>query len=150
MASQEEGEYLTLPTLEMRTSHGLTICECGCGETMPAINMKRQLARFKHGHNKNGHHNPKWRGGKRINSQGYSEVYMPEHHFVNVNGYVREHRVIYEKYHACCLLPWTSIHHIDGNRLNNDIHNLEAMTKNGHHQHHNHSKDRDEYGRFIN
>ena len=38
------------------------------------------------------------------------------------------YRKIYEDYHKCSLLPEIEIHHIDGNRNNNDPSNLLAVT----------------------
>lgn len=37
------------------------------------------------------------------------------------------YRKIYQEYHKCSLLPYVDIHHIDGNRDNNDITNLIAL-----------------------
>lgn len=37
------------------------------------------------------------------------------------------YRRIYQEYHRCSLLPEVDIHHIDGNRANNDITNLIAL-----------------------
>lgn len=52
---------------------------------------------------------------------------MRDHPFADRHGYVREHRLVYEEYHKCNLLPWTEIHHIDENPSNNDINNLKAI-----------------------
>lgn len=46
------------------------------------------------------------------------------------------HRLIYEDYHKICLLPSVHIHHIDGNKQNNDINNLIMMSKSDHHKLH--------------
>jgi len=40
----------------------------------------------------------------------------------------RLHILIYEDHHRCCILPKNIVHHIDGNRLNNDISNLQLMS----------------------
>jgi hypothetical protein len=42
------------------------------------------------------------------------------------------HRLIYEDYHKITLMPWAVVHHVDGNKLNNDPLNLQAMTRTEH------------------
>ena len=59
----------------------------------------------------------------------------------------RLHRLIYEDYYKVTLLPWTHIHHIDGNKLNNDISNLEAMFGNVHNSEHQKGKNNSMYGK---
>jgi len=56
----------------------------------------------------------------------YKQTWFPDHHFADSNGYVKEHRLLYEFNYKCSLLPWADVHHIDGNRYNNSILNLEA------------------------
>ena len=46
------------------------------------------------------------------------------------------HRIIYEKHHNCCLLPYIEIHHIDGNSKNNVIENLKPVTAIEHYEIH--------------
>lgn len=41
--------------------------------------------------------------------------------------YVGEHRLVYEESRNCCLLSWTDIHHMDGNRQNNIWYNLQPL-----------------------
>jgi hypothetical protein len=62
--------------------------------------------------------NPKWKGGKTINSQGYIEIRVE-------GSYVKEHRYVYEQNYGIKLLPHQNIHHINGDRLDNRIENLE-------------------------
>ena len=45
-------------------------------------------------------------------------------------------RLIYEDYHGVKLSSETHIHHIDGDKSNDDIENLEALTESEHHSHH--------------
>jgi hypothetical protein len=59
-----------------------------------------------------------------ITTQGYRAVY-------NTNRKSRkalEHILVYEKSNQCCVLPWSNIHHINGNKTDNRPENLEAMT----------------------
>src|SRR6185436_373011 len=69
--------------------------------------------------------------GTKIN-KGYRLVKKPDHHFALANGYVYEHRLVYEEYHKCCLLPWVDIHHRNSKRLDNRIENLEAISHSDH------------------
>lgn len=60
--------------------------------------------------------------GRRIDSRGYFSVFK--------NGkYFKEHRILWEEYNNACLLHWGHIHHKNGNKLDNRIANLEALTK---------------------
>jgi hypothetical protein len=69
---------------------------------------------------------------KSIDKSGYILIHKPNHPKVRKNNYILEHRVIFEEYYNCCLLPWTDVHHKDGNKQNNDINNLEPIFHNKH------------------
>jgi hypothetical protein len=105
-------------------------CRCGCGSEIPFRSKSRgELMRFKHGHNRpfgKLSDNPSWKGGIRKHSGGYIRIYKPDHHYA-VDGYVREHRLVWEEYNNAILLPWADVHHKDKNTSNNKIENLEAM-----------------------
>lgn len=85
------------------------------------------------------HH--RWKGGRSQHGEGYILIYKPNHHFVNQNGYILEHRLIWEEYHKAILLPWAIVHHINGNKQDNRIENLEVMSISDHSIHHNPKKD---------
>ncbi len=65
-----------------------------------------------------GDKNPFWKGGHYLNYAGYRRVR------VSVNMYELEHRIVMEKHLGRKLLKKEVVHHIDGNKLNNDISNL--------------------------
>ena len=46
------------------------------------------------------------------------------------------HRLIYEDYYGVTLLSQTDVHHIDGNKLNNDVNNLELLSHSEHRRYH--------------
>lgn len=84
---------------------------------------------------------PAWNGGKFIDKDGYVMVLMPEHKFCNTRGYVREHRLVMEKKLGRYLEPNEVVHHIDKNRKNNNIDNLQLFKSNGEHTRLENSKD---------
>ncbi len=73
-----------------------------------------------------------WKGGRRKHASGYVEVKCEDHPRVNSAGYVLEHRLVMEKYLGRLLEKDEVVHHIDGNRTNNSIDNLDVMTKSEH------------------
>lgn len=81
-----------------------------------------------------------WKGG-RIKRGKYWHIYKPNHPFVTKGGYVREHRLIYELFYNCILLPYTLIHHINGNTEDNRIENLEPCYRKTHTSIHNPKRD---------
>jgi hypothetical protein len=107
-------------------------CACGCGGIRHFVDKTytKRIHIFIAGHNSTGKraNNLNWKGGRRKH-EGYWLIYMPDHHFHQQNGYIMEHRLVYEEHGKCCLLPWAACHHIDGNKENNDIQNLVAMMR---------------------
>jgi hypothetical protein len=78
--------------------------------------------------------NPNWRGGRTIASTGYALVRVGVGHpLADVRGYAYEHRLVASEKLGRDLLPGEVVHHIDGNKLNNDPVNLEVLA--GHAEH---------------
>lgn len=74
------------------------------------------------------------RGLKRININGYIEIYMPEHHRAfKSSGCVYEHILVAEKMLNRSLLPEEVVHHIDKDRSNNLPNNLMVFASNADH-----------------
>ena len=67
--------------------------------------------------------------GYTITWNGYIMVKCPNHPHCDGKGYVREHILVMEKYLGRYLTEDEVVHHIDENKLNNDISNLQLMTK---------------------
>jgi HNH endonuclease len=65
--------------------------------------------------------------GSINNSYPYKRKKVHGHRLSHKDGYLLEHRLIYEQTNKCCLLPWSAIHHIDGDKKNNDPINLVGM-----------------------
>lgn len=126
----------------MTTIIELIFCKCGCGNQLEKYdNRGRSRLYIKNHHipsrkgkeGLKGSNNPLWKGG-RILRNGYWKVHKLEHPYCDKQGYVREHRLVYEEYHKCCLLPNSVIHHLDKNRQNNSIENLHALISNSKHR----------------
>lgn len=94
-------------------------------------------------YNNRGFNNPLFKGEKTMTDDGYILIYMPDHPFSNNSGRIREHRYIAEKYLAkeehlilfngiYVLNPNLDVHHKDGDKTNNNIDNLEILTRNEH------------------
>ena len=65
-----------------------------------------------------------WKGGRRIHAAGYVMVKTPAHLRASKGGYVFEHILVMEKALGKSILRLEMVHHIDGDRSNNNIGNL--------------------------
>ena len=75
-----------------------------------------------------GANNSQWNGGISFRN-GYRTIL--------INGrYIREHRLVIERHLGRSLQPHQVAHHINGNKLDNRIENLQLMKKHDHHRYH--------------
>lgn len=93
--------------------------------------IRRVLLRHKCNMKKRG---ARRRLAKRITNAGYAQI-MLEHDdpyicMVNKNGVVMEHRHVMAKHLGRPLTKKETVHHIDGNRKNNNIENLQLRSSN--------------------
>lgn len=79
-----------------------------------------------------------WKGGRYTDR--YVHVYHPEHPSSHKNGYVYEHRVVMESKLCRYLNKDEVVHHINGNKCDNRIENLELFRNRSEHLKH-HMKD---------
>lgn len=77
-------------------------------------------------------HRGAYEGKKRYLSCGYVAVYMPSHPRAGVRKCVYEHDLVMEEHIGRYLNPGEVVHHIDGNKSNNDISNLMLLTNEEH------------------
>lgn len=75
-----------------------------------------------------------WKGGKFLTKSGYIAVYKPDHPDAWKSGYILEHRLKVESKIGRRLKPFPieTVNHIDGNKTNNDLNNLEILSNNNH------------------
>lgn len=75
-----------------------------------------------------GEQHVQWKGG-RWSSNGYWHVFVkdgdPLRRMADTAGYALEHRIVMARHLGRALLPTETVHHIDGDRGNNSIGNLQ-------------------------
>ncbi len=73
-----------------------------------------------------------WNGGRSLTTNGYVSILLDRDDryaaMGNVNGRVFEHRLTMAQSLGRCLFPWETVHHIDGDKQNNDLTNLQLRT----------------------
>lgn len=89
----------------------------------PSDEQRRKLSEL--GKRQVGSNNPTWKGGKSKNKEGYIVVRVD-------NKYVKEHRLVMESHLGRLLKSDEHIHHIDGNRENNNLNNLRVVSNSEH------------------
>jgi hypothetical protein len=77
-----------------------------------------------------GVNSPNWRGGRFIGAGGYVRVNKRGHPYAHKqNQTVLEHRLVMEQKLGRYLYPNENVHHINGNKADNRIENLELWVK---------------------
>lgn len=66
-----------------------------------------------------------WKGGRHIDDNGYVQIYMKGHPRAKKNGYVREHILVMENKLGRGLVKGENVHHLNGNKTDNRVENLE-------------------------
>lgn len=133
--------------------------------SMECLSKHRQtifLAENNPNYGNKGQLNPNWKSDEKISYYGYKLIRVLDHPFANCDGFIFEHRLVAEEYLLTedttvvidgkkYLSPNYVVHHKDGDRLNNDVSNLEIMTLSEHQSLHNKEKPRirDSSGRFV-
>jgi len=84
-----------------------------------------------------GEENPNWKGGRTKDGAGYIQVIVqlnsPFYKMVCKNGHrVREHRLVMAKFLGRCLTTDEHVHHINGDKQDNRIENLQLMFNHSH------------------
>ena len=68
------------------------------------------------------------KGGRIYDKFGYVQVWKPKHPNCKTAGYIHEHRFVMSEYLGRPLRKGENVHHINGNRADNRIENLELWT----------------------
>lgn len=134
----------------LRPNHCIRICDkCGDEKKVNYWNIKNKLEHLcsvcsnkSSGIKKRGQYkawnkdtiNQNISGNYYINNGGYKSYYIGDKSYKG--GYVTEHRIVMELYLDRRLKKGEVVHHIDGNKLNNNISNLLLTDKKIHKQVH--------------
>ena len=138
MVGKEFGRWTVVEELPNRYSNGKIAyrVECSCGtvatrrgdhlrsgrsKSCGCRTAERNRGLFREDH-------PGWRGGEHKNSDQYRMVYRPEHPNSKTNGYISEHRLVMSEFLGRPLLPSENVHHLNGDRADNRLSNLELWS----------------------
>ena len=107
------------------------------------------MPRGRHGNHVRGSSHPRWKGGRALSSHGYVKVQVGvAHPLADPNGYAYEHHVVLADA-GMALATGDVTHHLNGDKTDNRIENLQVTSRSAHNTHHNKHRPRDRYGRLT-
>ena len=91
----------------------------------------------------------RWNKGKLMSAEGYVKIRVGKTHpFSDPNGYIYEHKLVIISAYGIEYIKGKIIHHINGDKTDNRLENLEVISRCSHNKHHNTERGRDKKGRF--
>jgi hypothetical protein len=123
----------TLKDRQFSEEHRERLSVAGKGKKHGPLSEERRRAISESLLGQVGEKSRRWAGGRVVDCQGYVHIFFPDHPYSCVNHYVREHRLVMEEFLSRYLTPEEIVHHIDGNKSNNCIENLQLFSTNGEH-----------------
>jgi len=145
---QRFGQLIIVRLMPERNKHGHTVWECKCdcgnitrvdsnnlirGHTKSCGCLHKKIIAAIGRRDKKREKSPHWKGGLVRDGNGRMKILMPEHPAAQTSGYVPEHRIIMEQKIGRLLKLTEVVHHIDGNRSNNDPSNLMLFSSTAEH-----------------
>jgi hypothetical protein len=74
----------------------------------------------------------RWKGGERLDSEGYVLVWRPGHPRADIQGYVKRCILAWEGYHGRPFPEGRVPHHLDGDSVNDDPTNIVSLLPSEH------------------
>ena len=85
--------------------------------------------------------------GRYISTRGYVMILKQDHPFTSMRGYMCEHRLVMEQHLGRYLTKQEEVHHINGNKLDNRIENLQLISPSEHMKLHMKGNDHGKYNK---
>ena len=130
-----------------------SLCHCGASTNRDARTCRSCMTHGKPLSGKSGAQHPAWKGGQTVDRDGDIRTYAPNHRWPRRSGYVLEHVRVMELAIGRRIAPNEVVHHKDHDKQNNELGNLELMTRGEHPRHHRdhdvNLRERDSSGRFM-
>jgi len=109
-----------------------TCPQCGGMKDFYAVACRKCAVPGKPLEGKKGENHPAWKGGQRIDKDGYIRTYCPDHPWPRRSGYVHEHVRLMELHIGRRIRRGEVVHHRNEKKQDNRLENLELKTASRH------------------